>query len=155
MSLSLTPDAIPKGYSESGERLVAGIVPISESGDKVLLISSTRRSAWVLPKGGWELDEATEEDAATREAWEEAGIIVKGLKDLGLVNDKRTSDETTPEAPRAAYRFLEAVVVEQKDTFPEMEKRERKWMTYEEAHAALKGRPELLDALSRCSVKRA
>ena len=38
------------------------------SADKrlVLLIQSSRRTAWVLPKGGWETDEASASDAARR-----------------------------------------------------------------------------------------
>lgn len=39
-----------------------------------LLISSHNTSdKWVLPKGGWEVDE-TEEEAAKRETFEEAGV---------------------------------------------------------------------------------
>lgn len=120
----------------------------------MLLISSSRRSRWVLPKGGWETDEATEEDAAQREAWEEAGIVVKEMKNLGLVDDKREPEETTPEAPKAAYRFFEAIVTEELTEWPEMKKRDRKWMSYTEAKDALQGRPELLAALDRCGIKR-
>lgn len=108
----------------------------------------------MLPKGGWEIDEATEEDAAIREAWEEAGIIIKELIDLGLVDDNRSNEETTSDAPKAAYRFFEAMVVEEKQEWPEMAKRDRKWMSFDEATKALEGRPELLDALTRCSIKR-
>lgn len=108
----------------------------------------------MLPKGGWETDEDTEEVAATREAWEEAGILIKILGDLGLVDDKRKPEETTPEAPKAAYRFFEAIVTEELSEWPEMKKRDRKWMTFAEAKKALHGRPELLAALDRCCISK-
>ena len=143
------------GYGSKGERLVAGIVPISSDGNYVLLISATRKvNAWVLPKGVWELDEATEQDAAKREAWEEAGIIVQISRDLGNIEEKRTTEQLTDEAPRAAYRFFEATVDRLETEWPEMKKRNRKWMSYKDAKAALNERPELLDALERCSINK-
>lgn len=40
----------------------------------ILLVSSHNdQNKWVLPKGGWEIDES-EEEAALREAFEEAGV---------------------------------------------------------------------------------
>ena len=43
-----------------------------------LLVSShNTKGKWVLPKGGWEVDE-TAEEAATRETFEEAGVVVVG-----------------------------------------------------------------------------
>lgn len=89
-----------------------------------------------------------------REAWEEAGIIVKITKDLGKIDEKRHEEQFTSEAPRAAYHFFEAVVEEMKDEFPEMEKRRRKWVGFEEAKKELAQRPELLDALLRSSIAR-
>lgn len=42
--------------------------------NSILLISShTTENKWVLPKGGWELDE-NEYEAAKRETFEEAGV---------------------------------------------------------------------------------
>jgi diphosphoinositol-polyphosphate diphosphatase len=52
-------------------RLVTGCVPIYQN--KIVVISSTRRDGWVLPKGGWETDE-TQAQAAAREAYEESGV---------------------------------------------------------------------------------
>ena len=127
---------------------------ISDDKRQVLLISATNRAAWVLPKGGWELDEATIQDAACREAWEEAGIVVAIEKDLGHIDDNRTDDQLTSHAPRATYHFFEARVEKMEKEWPEMEKRNRQWMDYTQACEALKKRPELLDALKRCSMIR-
>jgi diphosphoinositol-polyphosphate diphosphatase len=141
------------GYGSQGERLVAGIVPLSEDKYYVLLISTSRNS-WVIPKGGWETDEATAEDAAKREAWEEAGIVCKVNYDLGIIPEQRRSNQLTTQAPRASYHFYEATVERQETVWPESNKRTRMWMTFKQAEVALKDRPELLEALKRCTMHR-
>ena len=143
-------------YGPSGERLVAGVVPLSADRTLVLLIQSSARKGWVLPKGGWETDERTQEEAACREAWEEAGIECKVEKDLGEVDEKRSEAQLrkNPHAPRATYRFYEVRVKEEKDSWPEKHKRDRMWMPYSKAKDLLKDRPELLEALERSSIKR-
>lgn len=54
-------------------RMVAGCVPIVEGG-RVLFVSASRKAEWIIPKGGWENDEALEE-GAIRECFEEAGVL--------------------------------------------------------------------------------
>lgn len=54
-------------------RLVTGCVPILSNG-KILFVSASRKSEWILPKGGWEKDE-TMEESAIRETYEEAGVV--------------------------------------------------------------------------------
>lgn len=55
------------GYSADGSRLVAGVVAVSSDKKKVLVVESTnRRNHWVLPKGGYETDEPSAEEAAAR-----------------------------------------------------------------------------------------
>ena len=118
----------------------------------MLLIESTRRGGWVLPKGGWETDEATAQDAAKREAWEEAGVIVSIARGLGTIPDRRPPAELTKHAPRALFHFFEAQVDREENEWPEKHKRGRKWMKYAEAQEALKARPELAEALERSSL---
>ena len=142
------------GYAEAGERLVCGIVALSAAKDQVLLIESTRRGGWVLPKGGWETDEATAQEAAKREAWEEAGVVVTVARALGTIADRRGPAELTKHAPRALFHFFEAAVDREEAEWPEKAKRARRWMRYPEAREALKGRPELAEALERSSLKR-
>ncbi|KAK4991289.1 hypothetical protein LTR50_001873 [Elasticomyces elasticus] len=139
-------------YGSLGERLVAGVVPVSSDRTLVLLIQSTRRGGWVLPKGGWETDEETQADAAVREAWEEAGVVCTVVADLGSIPDRRGAEQVTKEAPKASYHFFEAIVEKEEREWPEMSKRSRRWMGYKEAVELLKGRPELLEALNRSSV---
>lgn len=54
-------------------RLVTGCVPILDDG-RIMFVSASRKPEWILPKGGWELDESMEE-SAIRETFEEAGIL--------------------------------------------------------------------------------
>jgi diphosphoinositol-polyphosphate diphosphatase len=54
-------------------RLVAGCVPILSDG-RIILINSNKGKGWLVPKGGWELDERLEE-GAIRECFEEAGLL--------------------------------------------------------------------------------
>jgi len=54
-------------------RMTTGCVPIVDDG-KILFVTAGRKSEWILPKGGWEKDEAIEE-SAIRETFEEAGVF--------------------------------------------------------------------------------
>lgn len=144
-------------YGPNGERLVAGVVPLNSDRSQVLMIQSSGGKGWVLPKGGWETDERTQEDAARREAWEEAGIECKIELDLGVIEEKRSASAIKKYglmAPRASYRFYEVKVKEEKDNWPERHKRDRKWMSYRTAKELLQDRPELLEALERSRIKR-
>ena len=148
MSLFMT------GYGSKGERLVAGVVTLSADMTKVLMIQSAGPGGWVLPKGGWETDEDCAQQAAIREAWEEAGVICTIQRDLGWIPDMRPSTLLTSNAPKASYHFFEATVDRVEEQWPEMHKRKRRWATYAEAATALASRPELSEALNRSSLQR-
>ncbi|KPM39161.1 hypothetical protein AK830_g7424 [Neonectria ditissima] len=133
-----------------GERLVAGIVPLTPDQNYVLLIQSTRRKGWVLPKGGWESDETCQE-AAEREAWEEAGITIQINYDLGDIEEKRPQKTSKD---RSRYHFFEGTVTNEYEEWPERHKRERQWFTFTQAWEHLTTRPELQEALNRCTMNR-
>jgi len=154
MSMTSRTGSDNQRYGSKGERLVAGMVPLSADKTRVLLIQSSRRNGWVLPKGGWELDESSAAVAATREAWEEAGILCKIIKDLGHIADTRPTSAVTKNAPKASYHFFEATVTEEKTDWPEKAKRSRQWYSNSQAIQLLNGRPELLEALKRSSLKK-
>jgi len=140
-------------YGEGGERLVAGVVPLNAAKTHVLLIQSTRRAGWVLPKGGWETDEDCTE-AAQREAWEEAGIVCTVDYDLGRFSEGRSAKQISKNAPISLYQFYQVTVTQEEDDWPEKHKRSRWWATYTQAREALQSRPELLQALERCTIQR-
>lgn len=140
------------GYGDKGERLVAGVVALSTDKTKVLVVQSARRGGWVLPKGGWETDEGTAQEAACREAWEEAGIVCTVTRDLGKIPDNRPPKEFTSQAPRAIFQFFECSVQKEESEWPEKKKRARQWMAYASAKQALNDRPELKEALERSSI---
>lgn len=54
-------------------RQVAGCIPITRDG-RIVLVSASRKSEWIIPKGGWDTDE-TKEECAARETFEEAGLL--------------------------------------------------------------------------------
>ena len=84
-------------------RLTTGSVPIMSDG-RILLISSSRKEEWILPKGGWESDE-TVEVSALRETYEEGGI-------LGTLGPKLTHIEY--ETRKAKKRRLELASLKKK-----------------------------------------
>lgn len=80
-------------------RMVTGCVPIVEGG-RVLFVSASRKPEWILPKGGWEKDEAMEE-SAIRECFEEAGV-------LGVLGPKLNDfDYETRKAKKRRLEFEE------------------------------------------------
>lgn len=69
-------------------RLTTGCVPITNDG-RIMFCSSAKKKEWILPKGGWELDEEMEV-SAVREAYEEAGVLgVLGPKLSDLTYETR------------------------------------------------------------------
>ena len=71
-----------------------------------------------------------------------------------MITDPRKPQEMSHHAPKAKYQFFEAAVDKEENEWPEKHKRGRRWMRYVEAKEALKNRPELGEALERCSIKR-
>ena len=104
--------------------------------------------------GGWETDEKTAQEAACREAWEEAGVYCTVQRDLGTIPEMRPPQQLTPQAPKALYQFYEVRVDREEAKYPEASKRARQWMSYAQAKQALAARPELMEALNRSSIRR-
>uniref|UniRef100_A0A0D9W0J7 Nudix hydrolase domain-containing protein n=1 Tax=Leersia perrieri TaxID=77586 RepID=A0A0D9W0J7_9ORYZ len=126
---------------EDGRRLVAGCIPFryrTSNGEQkklveVLMINSQSGPGLLFPKGGWENDE-TVEQAAAREAVEEAGVRGDIVKFLGYYDfkSKTHQDACCPEGMcRAAVFALH--VNEELDSWPEQSTRRRTWLTVSEA----------------------
>lgn len=132
---------------EDGYRLVAGCIPYKYTGAddtcngntkqrlEVLMITSQSGPGLLFPKGGWENDETVEE-AACREALEEAGVRgeIKGKLGSWKFRSKSHRDEYSPEGLCRAEMFA-MCVTEQLESWPEQDARERKWLAIDEARA--------------------
>lgn len=131
---------------ENNFRLVSGCIPYRpvrndedhsfdlENTIEVLMISSPNRDDLVFPKGGWEDDETVEE-AACREALEEAGVrgIIKG-DSLGDWNFRSKSKQEICSLEGGCRVYMFALeVTEELDTWPEQENHDRKWLLIKEA----------------------
>lgn len=130
---------------ESGYRLVAGCIPYRYAGAdddcngnykqkiEVLMITKENKRGLLFPKGGWETDE-TKEEAARREALEEAGVRgeIKGRLGTWDFKSKGERNECNPEGLCRAEMFA-LCVTEQLDSWPEQNERQRQWLSIAEA----------------------
>ncbi|XP_057947827.1 nudix hydrolase 16, mitochondrial-like [Malania oleifera] len=130
---------------ENGYRLVAGCIPFkyrnsverngvtSEKIVEVLMINSASGPGLLFPKGGWENDETVEE-AAVREALEEAGVRGELMQHLGdyQFKSKSLQDEFNPGGLCKAAVFA-LLVKEELQSWPEQSTRQRTWLSISEA----------------------
>lgn len=156
---------------EAGCRLVAGCIPFKyrnrncEEGDgdgdgdgrsekivEVLMINSTSGPGLLFPKGGWENDETVEE-AALREALEEAGVRGHLKEFLGYYDfkSKTLQDEFSPEGLCKAAMFA-LLVKEELESWPEQSTRQRSWLTVPEAIECCR-HPWMREALEKGFLK--
>lgn len=129
---------------DGGYRLVAGCVPFRFKSDstcngngrkviEVLMVTTQGGPGLLFPKGGWETDETVEE-AACREAFEEAGVRgqLKGCLGSWDFKSKRQQGNCSPEGLCRAHMFALAVT-EELDSWPEQHARQRRWLIASEA----------------------
>ncbi|GAA5809511.1 hypothetical protein MFLAVUS_002920 [Mucor flavus] len=122
-------------------RQVAGCLAIDPITRRCILISSSKNpEAWVIPKGGWEIDE-TQEEAALRETWEEAGLKGRIIRKLGVFVERANK------RIKAHHWIFEMELYEIAKKFPERKKRDRRWFTYEEAMLATQNNPYIQEAI--------
>ena len=108
---------------------------------QVLLVTSRTSRRWIIPKG-WPVRGLKSNEAALKEAWEEAGV-------------KQGNAENRPEGSYTYQKRLESgwsfpvetlvysvEVNEMSDEYPEREERTRKWVSADEA-AEMVDEPEL------------
>ncbi|XP_073007739.1 nudix hydrolase 12, mitochondrial-like [Typha latifolia] len=128
-------------------RLVSGCIPyrLKENGDgeccdlldrlEVLMISRPNRDDLVFPKGGWEDDE-TVDQAACREALEEAGvrgIISKTSLGYWEFRSKSNQNSCSDEGACKGYMFA-LEVTEELEYWPEQASHGRRWVSVREAY---------------------
>lgn len=130
---------------EGGCRLVAGCIPYrfrdyceddnanSAKVVELLMINSPSGPGLLFPKGGWENDE-TAEEAAVREAIEEAGVRGDLMDFIGYYEfkSKTHQDDCCPEGLCKAAMYA-LFVKEELELWPERSTRTRSWLTMSEA----------------------
>jgi ADP-ribose pyrophosphatase YjhB (NUDIX family) len=117
-------------------RLVTGTVPITNRGS-ILFVSAAKKREWILPKGGWELDETIEE-SALRETFEEAGVFgtlgprlcdviyetrkgrKRRLEEVGLLTAEKDAMKST-----RVSTIAESKAIEKKDLEDETSRKDR------------------------------
>ena len=108
---------------------------LSDSGTReVLLLTSRETHRWVVPKG-WPMRGRKPAEVASREAYEEAGLIgqVVGKRPLGNFHyQKRLAKKKAIICEVRVYLFR---VQQQLDDWPERGERKRKWFDANEAVA--------------------
>jgi 8-oxo-dGTP pyrophosphatase MutT (NUDIX family) len=123
----------------------SGILPYrSRNGTlEVLLVTSSTRKRWIIPKGHVEKN-LTARESAMKEAYEEAGIRGR----VPPVPLGRYRHESPPEPAHVEVFVME--VETELPTWPEAHRRERRWMSLREAcdHVLEPGLKRLINELA-------
>lgn len=116
-----TPPTLPRVQ-------VAALCHRKGAGGREVLLVTSSRGRWILPKG-WPIPGLSDGEAALQEAWEEAGVrkaTVTAKPIAKFVGTKRfNSGETIP----ARIRVYGVKVRDLSRTFPESERRSRRWVS--------------------------
>ena len=109
-----------------------GIIPFEtkKKAIAILFVTSQTRGRWILPKGLAKKNES-HADTCRREGFEEAGVRGLVLEDYPLtVLIGKKAGGSMEQVPVTYYPFL---VQEQKDKWPDQDRRERHWALIEDA----------------------
>ena len=119
------------GKNEMRSQFAALCYRLRNDKPQILLIASRDSGRWIVPKG-WPIDRKTPAQAATREAWEEAGVRGRGIdRCLGIYTTEKAI------GPLQSVPCVVAVfpvrVGSLEDDFPEAGQRRRKWFSRKKA----------------------
>jgi 8-oxo-dGTP pyrophosphatase MutT (NUDIX family) len=110
-----------------------GVIPFDVNNGRlaIMFVTSQKRGRWILPKGNLE-EKESHKQGCKREAFEEAGVKGKLLKDYPIT--AVISKTTSAGLENVAVTYYPLLVVEQFDDWPEKAKRERHWALLQDAH---------------------
>jgi 8-oxo-dGTP pyrophosphatase MutT (NUDIX family) len=118
---------------------------------QILLITSRTRRRWIIPKG-WPMKRLSPEQAASVEAWEEAGVRGRSHDTCaGLFPYLKLGDGAGPDLPCVVAVYpvrVKSLATE----YPEHRQRRRKWFAPKQA-AKKVAEPELREILRRFDPK--
>jgi ADP-ribose pyrophosphatase YjhB (NUDIX family) len=131
-----TPDTLSLCLSVKKGQAVdhkIGVIPFSVDGDRIaiMFVTSQKRGRWILPKGNLKADEKHKK-GCKREAFEEAGVSGKILKDFPITTAISKSTDTG--LVQTAVTYYPMLVTQQADEWPEKHKRERHWALLKDAY---------------------
>jgi 8-oxo-dGTP pyrophosphatase MutT (NUDIX family) len=117
-------------------------LPFRRRGDviEVLLITSLDTGRWIIPKG-WPIEGLSPHDAAAREAHEEAGLVGR-ITDHVIGRFDYDKQLTGGSFVPCTVEVFALEVVRQMRSWPEQDKRQRRWFGLEEGVEAVQ-EPEL------------
>ncbi|KFI31152.1 NUDIX hydrolase [Haematobacter massiliensis] len=133
--------AIGPGLSRPAELQVGALCWREKSGRReYLLVNTLNTRRWIVPKG-WPMKGRSLAEAASIEAWEEAGVRGRlGEQPIGSYVYDKLTDTGLP--VRCEVQVFPIEVSELADSYPEKRRRDRRWVTREEAMKLL-GEPDL------------
>lgn len=133
--------AIGPGLSRPAELQVGALCWREQNGRReYLLVNTLNTRRWIVPKG-WPMKGRSLAEAASIEAWEEAGVRgLLGEQPVGSYIYEKLTGSGLP--VRCEVRVFPIEVTELSDHYPERRRRERRWVTREEAVNVL-GEPDL------------
>lgn len=106
---------------------------MAASGLEVLLVTSRETGRWVIPKG-WPQDDLTYEEAARREAWEEAGVKGEAGQCLGFyAYDKILNRGQEPVPLPCVVAVYALQVTGRAKAYPEVRQRRTRWFARDKA----------------------
>jgi 8-oxo-dGTP pyrophosphatase MutT (NUDIX family) len=109
----------------------AAAIPVR--GGNVCLVTSRNGKRWVIPKGCLEIGK-TSSEIALQEAWEEAGLV-------GLLQPDPVGSYLYDKNGLTCHVLVFVLhVTEVRDQYPEMEFRERTWVSPLEAYSRIEDR---------------
>lgn len=112
---------------------------------EVLLVTTRQSRRWVIPKG-WRSKRLSDQDAAAREAQEEAGVTGKLLKKpVGSYSYFKREDDGFRPVKVTVYVLK---VLDQQKRWKEVNERKRRWLSISQA-AALVQEPALATVIKR------
>ncbi|MFZ1680368.1 MAG: NUDIX hydrolase [Rhizobiaceae bacterium] len=133
-------------FGGDGDAIQVAALPwrLGRDGIEVMLVTSRGTGRWIIPKGWSERGEMKNE-AAAREAWEEAGVT--GIARPAVVGTYDYDKVLRSGAIRRCHVEVYALQVMRTDhIWPEMCERERHWFPQAEAVAAC-GEPDLVPVI--------
>ncbi|MUG99057.1 NUDIX domain-containing protein [Scytonema sp. UIC 10036] len=121
------------GQKNKKELVQSGVLPyrIQNGKIEVLLITTSNRKNWLIPKGGI-CKGMSPPISAAKEAWEEAGVV-------GQVNtDVLGSYKYRKQGKRHKVKLYTLLVETVSDNYPEVTQRQRQWLDAREAVCVIK-----------------